>query len=91
MCSSDLVREWTNKDFASARPASDMLPIIFGAKVAEQMLKPRGRPRSDFPKERINIRLSQEVIHHFKLSGQGWQTRIDNALKQFVAQHPKAE
>ena len=84
-------REWSSDDFASARPASEMLPVIFGAKVAEQMLKPRGRPRAEFPKERINIRLSHEVIDHFKMSGQGWQTRIDNALRQFVAQHPKVE
>ena len=83
-------REWTTKDFDEARPASDVLPMIFGKKVADQMLKPRGRPRAEFPKERINIRLSHEVIDHFKLSGQGWQTRIDNALRQFVAQHPKS-
>lgn len=84
-------REWTNKDFAGAQPASDALPVIFSAKVAGLMLKPRGRPRAEFPKERINIRLSHDVIDHFKLSGQGWQTRIDNALRQFVAQHSEVK
>ena len=61
--------EWVAKDFVRARPASEMLPEIFGKKTAEEMLKPRGRPRLAFPKERINIRLSQAVIAHFKEIG----------------------
>jgi len=81
--------EWSAEDFARARPASEMLPQIFGEKVAQEMLKPRGRPRAEFPKERINIRLSHEVVEHFKSAGDGWQTRIDSALRQFIAEHPR--
>lgn len=77
--------EWTAEDFARARPANEVLPQIFGAKTAGEMLKPRGRPRVEFPKERINIRLSHQVIEHFKSAGEGWQTRIDAALLQFIA------
>ena len=83
--------EWTAENFAKARPASEVLPELFGVKVAKEMLKPRGRPRVEFPKERINIRLSHEVIEHFKAAGAGWQTRIDSALRQFIAKHPKAQ
>jgi len=79
--------EWTAQDFAKARPASEVLPQIFGAKVAQEMLKPRGRPRAEHPKERINIRLSHEVIEYFKSAGDGWQTRIDSALRQFITEH----
>lgn len=82
--------EWTAEDVAKARPASEVLPQLFGEKVAKEMLKPRGRPRVAFPKERINIRLSHEVVEHFKLAGEGWQTRIDTALRQFIAEHPNA-
>jgi uncharacterized protein (DUF4415 family) len=82
--------EWTAEDFAKARPAREMLPQIFGEEVAQKMLKPRGRPRVEFPKERINIRLSHEVVEHFKAAGEGWQTRIDAALRQFIAEHPSA-
>ncbi len=81
--------EWTTEDFAKARPASEVLPQIFGAKAAQEMLKPRGRPRAAFPKERINIRLSHEVVEHFKSSGDGWQTRIDSALRQYITEHPQ--
>ena len=79
--------EWTAEDFARARPASEILPQIFDAKIAHEMLKTRGRPRADHPKERINIRLSHEVIQHFKATGDGWQTRIDSALRQFITEH----
>jgi uncharacterized protein (DUF4415 family) len=79
--------EWTEEDFAKARPAREVLPQIFGENVAKTMLKPRGRPRSAFLKERINIRLSHDVIEYFKSEGEGWQTRIDTALRQFIAKH----
>jgi uncharacterized protein (DUF4415 family) len=79
--------EWTAADFAKARPASEVLPQIFGAKLAQEMLKPRGRPRAEHPKERINIRLSHEVVEYFKSAGDGWQTRIDAALRQFITEH----
>lgn len=79
--------EWTAADFTEARPASEVLPQIFGAKVAQEMLKPRGRPRAEHPKERINIRLSHEVVEYFKSEGDGWQTRIDSALRQFISEH----
>ncbi len=81
--------EWTAKDFAKARPAREVLPEIFGQQMAKDLLRPRGRPRVEFPKERINIRLSQEVIQHFKSAGKGWQTRIDIALQQFIADRSK--
>ena len=79
--------QWTAADFANARSASEVLPELFGTTVAQQMLKPRGRPRADHPKERINIRLSHEVIEYFKAAGDGWQTRIDSALRQFITEH----
>ena len=48
----------------------------------------RGRPRSEHPKVAISIRLSEEVLARFKASGPGWQSRIDAALKEWLAQHP---
>ena len=79
--------EWTTETFARSRPAGEVLPQIFAAKVAQKMLRPRGRPRVEHPKERINIRLSHEVLEYFKSAGDGWQTRIDAALRQFITEH----
>jgi uncharacterized protein (DUF4415 family) len=43
--------EWTEEDFARARPASEVLPEIFGAEAVTDMLKPKGgRPPKENPK-----------------------------------------
>lgn len=81
--------EWSQADVARARPASKVLPRIFSAETSGRLLRPRGRPRAALPKERINIRLSHDVIAHFKAEGEGWQTRIDAALRQFIQEHPQ--
>lgn len=75
---------WSKAVFAKARPAKDVLPQIFNASTSGELLKPRGRPKLETPKERINIRLSYEVLEYFKSSGQGWQTRIDAALREYI-------
>jgi uncharacterized protein (DUF4415 family) len=80
--------ELTNDDFAKMRPASEVLPELFGAEIAKELLIPRGRPRLEKTKEHINIRLSPEVVEHFKSAGSGWQSRIDAALRQYIAEHP---
>lgn len=47
-----------------------------------------GRPPAAITKERITIRLSREVVARFRATGAGWQTRIDAALKDWIANHP---
>ena len=79
---------WTAEDFTQAQPAHEALPEIFSRARAESMLAPRGRPKAEVTKVRVGIRLSSEVIDHFKASGDGWQTRIDAALRQFISEHP---
>lgn len=39
------------------------------------------------PKEAINIRLSPEVISAFRATGDGWQTRVDGALRDWLKDH----
>lgn len=83
--------EWTDADFARARPASEVLPGLIGAEAAAELLKPkRGRPPKAAPKRAINIRLSPEVLSHFRATGPGWQTRVDGVLKKYIARRPKS-
>ncbi|MCW5220467.1 hypothetical protein D5041_12120 [Verminephrobacter aporrectodeae subsp. tuberculatae] len=49
-----------------------------------------GRPKAEVTKERITIRLSHDVVTQFRATGEGWQTRIDAALRQFITEHPLA-
>ncbi len=51
-------------------------------------LRPIGRPRAEVTKERITIRLSREVVDTFRATGAGWQTRMDEVLKEWVRTHP---
>ena len=50
----------------------------------------RGRPPKARPKKSTTIRLSQDVIDHFRAGGRGWQTRIDQALRDWIKQHDVA-
>ncbi|HEY7817263.1 MAG TPA: BrnA antitoxin family protein, partial [Vicinamibacteria bacterium] len=33
----------------------------------------------------LSVRYSPEVVEYFKSTGEGWQTRMDEALKEWVA------
>jgi uncharacterized protein (DUF4415 family) len=41
-------------------------------------------------KQLVSVRYSPEVLDFFRGTGAGWQTRMDDALKQFVARHSKS-
>ena len=46
--------------------------------------KKRGRPFSASTKKQIAIRLDPEVLVAFQKEGPGWQTRINDALKEWL-------
>jgi len=70
--------EWTAEDFARAKPASALPDHIRAA-------FPRTRgPQKASTKVAVSIRLSAEVIAHFKAGGPGWQSRIDEALRKMA-------
>jgi uncharacterized protein (DUF4415 family) len=49
-----------------------------------------GRPPAKATMCHVSIRLSADVLAHFKAGGPGWQTRIDEALKRVVVQERAA-
>lgn len=46
-----------------------------------KLIRP-GRPKLDTPKGSINIRLDADVLSHFRATGPGWQSRINEALRK---------
>ncbi|MFO0482868.1 MAG: BrnA antitoxin family protein, partial [bacterium] len=42
-------------------------------------------------KERITIRLSPHVVQRFRATGDGWQTRVDAALQDWLKTHKPAK
>lgn len=72
--------ELTEEQIRGAVPFAEALP--------ELAAKMRWRGRQKAPtKVSTTIRLSPEVVDHFRAAGPGWQGRIDDALKDWVASH----
>jgi uncharacterized protein (DUF4415 family) len=46
------------------------------------------RPNKNPTKEQVAIRFDQEVLSAFRARGPGWQTRMNAALKEWLATHP---
>ena len=74
--------EWNAADIKRAVPFAG-LPASLQAKL-------RGRPKAAVTKERITIRLSPDVVQPFRATGDGWQTRIDAALRDWLKKHSPA-
>jgi uncharacterized protein (DUF4415 family) len=68
--------EWTKADFAKAKPFAEALPEL-----AAPIGKGRG-PNKAPTKKLVSLRLSPDVLDHFKAKGPGWQSRIDDALRK---------
>lgn len=52
------------------------------AQPVDGLVRKRGRPFVERPKEKISLRLDPEVIDHFRATGAGWQTRMNDALRR---------
>jgi uncharacterized protein (DUF4415 family) len=46
----------------------------------------RGRPRLDAPKEQVTLRIDHDVLEGYRATGQGWQSRINEALRKSLEQ-----
>lgn len=64
--------------------APDLSTPEWREKFAKAKLR-RGRPQAASPKISTTIRLSPEVLDHFKAGGPGWQSRIDEALRKIAS------
>jgi uncharacterized protein (DUF4415 family) len=40
-------------------------------------------------KTQIALRVDNDVLNTFKQTGKGWQNRMNNALKEWLSQHPE--
>jgi len=49
----------------------------------------RGRPKSASKKQLVSVRYSPEVVDFFKSTGEGWQARMDQVLREYVARHSR--
>ena len=76
--------EWTKADFAKATKFPGGLRVgDLKPGELDRILRKRG-PQKRPTKIPVSIRLSAEVISHFKAKGPGWQSLIDDALRKIA-------
>ena len=74
------VRELKSADLKQFKRAASLPPSLQGK------LGVRG-PQKAPTKERVTIRLSRNVVESFRSTGEGWQTRVDAALQDWLKKH----
>lgn len=79
------VRELTKKDIKRFRPAAEVLPQELLAVLPKRKPGQRGAQKRP-TKEPVTVRYSRDVLEYFRTTGPGWQARIDDALKEWIAQ-----
>jgi len=67
--------DWTAETTARSRTFDETFPDL--------ARRVRGRQRAP-TKKQITLRLDERVIDHFKATGSGWQSRINEVLKKSV-------
>jgi uncharacterized protein (DUF4415 family) len=65
--------EWTEETTARAKSFDETFPDI--------ARRVRGRQKAP-TKKQVTLRLDARVIDHFKATGEGWQSRMNEALKK---------
>jgi uncharacterized protein (DUF4415 family) len=68
--------EWTEADFAKARPVSDF-PELAAAFPKSKIGRPRGSA-----KELVSLRIDKTVLERLRATGPGWQSRVNEVLRK---------
>ena len=81
--------EWTPADMKRARPASEVLPGFIGATATEELLRRKCRPPKEHRKVNQTLRIDPDVLEAYRQEGKGWQTHINEVLRQNMPKHRK--
>ena len=82
----ELDDEW----FARAQPASEALPSdVYEGLVARRRQGERG-PQKAPTKVSTTVRYDADIVAAFKATGPGWQTRMNQALREWLREHSAA-
>lgn len=74
-------REMTDAEYASVRSASEVMPAATCNELtAARRRGPGAKPR----KAQVRFRLDQDVVEGLRVTGPGWQSRANGALRKLV-------
>lgn len=74
--------EWTEENFARARPFKEVFPEHFASWERNR----GGRPKVETPKVHIGFRLAADVVEGVKATGKGYNARVEKVLRDALAQ-----
>ena len=77
------VRPLTEEDWKEFRPAAEALPSDLVSILPKRNPGQRGLQKRP-TKDQVTLRLDHDVLEHFKSTGQGWQSRINAALREAI-------
>jgi uncharacterized protein (DUF4415 family) len=69
----------TPEFIAGMRPAKETMP----KEVFERLTRRRGLQKAP-TKQQVTLRLDKDLIEHFKQSGRGWQTHLNERLRELI-------
>lgn len=72
--------EWTELDFARAKPFKEGFPDLYNS-----WKRQRGRPPVAQPKVHIGFRLAADVVEGVRASGRGYNARVEKVLRDALA------
>ncbi len=73
--------ELTEAELAGLRPMQEALPEVHAA--LQDSIRRRGPART---KEAVSIRLDIDLVEQLRASGPGWQSRVNDALREWLKQ-----
>ncbi|HXA23848.1 MAG TPA: BrnA antitoxin family protein [Acetobacteraceae bacterium] len=76
--------EWTPEEMRHARPALDLVGQVFGTAAATALRRGRGRPEKPDRKVNLTLRIDPDVLEAYRHEGKGWQTRINQVLREHM-------
>ncbi|WP_027794548.1 BrnA antitoxin family protein [Paraburkholderia acidipaludis] len=83
-----LIRNTPEEEAAIARGiANDPDTFVPTDEQFAQMKRRGGRPKLANPKVAVTVRYDADIVESFKASGEGWQTRMNNALREWLSTH----
>ncbi|MCK9635664.1 MAG: BrnA antitoxin family protein [Methylobacter tundripaludum] len=75
--------EWMEEDFKNAVPFSALPESL---QTTLRGLKRRGKQQSP-TKVSTTVRFDRDVLDAFQATGRGWQSRMNEALKEWLKEH----
>jgi uncharacterized protein (DUF4415 family) len=81
--------QWTGADVRNARPALDVASAVFGEHASTELRRGRGRPPKTDRKVNQTLRIDVDVLEAYRGEGTGWQTRINEVLRQNMPRRPR--